>query len=194
MLMTRQTITSRIQNHKISKLIQNRKAARLKDGGANIQKLTPDCAPDIFEMYTNLSIQSRQARFNSDLSIFSDAFLQQLAKQTAELEPKDGFGFIAYDEETGRPIGVAQAVQTESRAAEFAITIVDDHQGQGLGTILFKKLVERAQADNLNLLEAIVSPDNRGMHMLLMKSGLPQTIDYMSNTMVYKLYINGRMC
>ena len=191
--MTRQTITSRIQNHKISKLIQNRKAIRLKNGAATIQRLEPAHEADIFEVYTNLSIESRQARFNSDLSIFSDQFLRQLAQQTAGLEPQAGFGFIAYDDESGRPIGVAQAVRTGESTAEFAITIADQYQGRGLGTIFLNKLVEQAKADGIHPLEAVVSPDNRGMHILLMKSGLPQTIDYMNNTMVYKLYLSGRL-
>lgn len=194
MLMTRQTITSRIQNHKISKYLQNRKSAYLKNGSATIQRLAPTHEADIFAVYTNLSIQSRQARFNSDLSIFSDVFLQQLSKQTAAVESQGGFGFIAYDEVSGKPIGLVQAVRTGEHTAEFAITIVDDYQGRGLGTILMTKLAQQAKAGRINILEAVVSPDNSGMHLLLMKSGLPQTIDYMNNTMLYKLYMGGRMC
>ncbi|MEM8858825.1 MAG: GNAT family N-acetyltransferase [Chloroflexota bacterium] len=192
--MTRQDLYARIQNYKISKLIRGSKTTQLKSGKVRIETLSAEHEADLFHIYSNLSRESCRARFNCDLSIFSDDFLVQLSKQSATLKPSDGYGLIAYDDQLNQPIAVAQYVKIGSHAAEFALTVADDYQGRGLGTLLLSKLVAQSKKEGLQYLEAAVSSDNRGMHLLLMKSGLAQTIDYLNGTMMYKLYLTGYIC
>ena len=57
--------------------------------------------------------------------------------------------------------------------AEVAFVVVDDCQGQGLGSALLRHLVAIARGAGLTQLEAEVLPENRPMLTVFEKSGLP---------------------
>jgi GNAT superfamily N-acetyltransferase len=57
--------------------------------------------------------------------------------------------------------------------AEVAFLIDDAHQGQGIGSRIFKHLVVIARASRIAQFEAEVLPSNEGMLRLFMHSGLP---------------------
>ena len=59
--------------------------------------------------------------------------------------------------------------------AEVAFTVVDQYQGQGIGTELMRHLVAIARDAGLEELVAEVLPDNVPMLKVLEKSGLPLT-------------------
>lgn len=79
-------------------------------------------------------------------------------------------------------VGIAQWI-SEARSSngeidddappEIAFQVRDDWQGEGLGSYLFQKLVERARALGLQNLKADVLGDNRGMNAIFKKSGVP---------------------
>ena len=64
---------------------------------------------------------------------------------------------------------------TRPGAAEVAFAIVDEFQGQGLGTALLRHLIAIARAGGLNELLASVLPDNRPMLTVFERSGLRVT-------------------
>ena len=74
-------------------------------------------------------------------------------------------------EETG--IGLARYVRIadEPGVAEFAITIVDEYQHQGLGRLLLERLIESAGEARLKILRGYVRPGNRAMLTLAKKFG-----------------------
>ncbi len=75
----------------------------------------------------------------------------------------------------GEVIGVARFVREEpaSSSAEVAVTVVDDWQGQGLGTLLLNRLSRRAREEGVETFTATALADNRAIIELL--EGLGQT-------------------
>jgi ribosomal protein S18 acetylase RimI-like enzyme len=48
----------------------------------------------------------------------------------------------------------------DARAAELAVTVLDDWQGRGLGPVLLDELTERARAAGIGQFTALVAADN----------------------------------
>ncbi len=74
-----------------------------------------------------------------------------------------------------RAVGVARLARdaTDPTAAEIAIALRDDYQGEGLGTLLFDLLLQVAMARGLKRLVAISLAENDAFRRLVRKSGLP---------------------
>lgn len=60
--------------------------------------------------------------------------------------------------------------------AEVAFLVADDHQGQGVGTLLLLELARRARAAGVRWFEAIVLPDNPAMVDVFTGAGFPCTV------------------
>jgi len=91
--------------------------------------------------------------------------------------------------EQRRPVGVGRFVRSHQQpnACEFAITIVDDFQGQGIGKALLKRLVDCARRLGIRQLEASVLPQNSRMTRLLHRSGLPLASSLQNGVLTYSL-------
>ncbi|WP_370609548.1 GNAT family N-acetyltransferase [Solemya velum gill symbiont] len=67
----------------------------------------------------------------------------------------------------GKEKGIAIAryviLHDEVGVAEFAITVLDDYQGQGIGYELIKKLIRSAKANDVNMLIGHIAPGNKRM-------------------------------
>ena len=70
-------------------------------------------------------------------------------------------------------MGVARFVRAtpESSVAEVAVTVADEWQGRGLGTLLLEELNERARAEGIERYTALVSGENRAGVALLQRLG-----------------------
>ncbi len=77
----------------------------------------------------------------------------------------------------GVGVGVARFVRLESggHRAEVAVAVVDDWQGQGLGTVLLDRLSERAREERVTTFTAAVLTDNRAIIDLLGSLGSTTT-------------------
>ncbi len=140
--------------------------ARLRDGSeVTIRKLTPRDAPVLAEAFERLSPQSRDLRFLSAKPRLSSNDLQYLTDVDGHLHEALG----AVDKATGRGVGVARFVRLDADApvAEVAVTVVDDWQRRGLGTLLLERLSERARAEGIERYTALVSGENRAIVGLL---------------------------
>jgi RimJ/RimL family protein N-acetyltransferase len=71
-----------------------------------------------------------------------------------------------------RIVGGGRYIVTVPGTAELAFAIVDEFQGQGLGTLLMRHLLALARNAGLKTLVAEVLPDNAGMLKVFAKSGL----------------------
>ncbi|NLX24279.1 MAG: GNAT family N-acetyltransferase [Phycisphaerae bacterium] len=70
-------------------------------------------------------------------------------------------------------VGVGRYLTEASKqSAEMAFVVRDDWQRKGLGTILFKRLVEIAQANGIRKFHAEVLAENSGMLKIFHRSGL----------------------
>jgi RimJ/RimL family protein N-acetyltransferase len=86
----------------------------------------------------------------------------------------DHIALVAVLEEDGRQVivGGARYILVRPGEAEVAFAIDDAHQGQGIGTILMRHLVDIARQAGLKELIADVLPENTAMLKVLAVSGL----------------------
>jgi GNAT superfamily N-acetyltransferase len=82
---------------------------------------------------------------------------------------------VAVAETDGRQaiIGGGRYIVTEPGRAEIAFAVIDDCQGQGLGSILMRHLGTLARGAGLHELVAEVLPENTPMLKVFEHSGLP---------------------
>ena len=144
----------------------------LRDGRRiEIRAQRPDDQDDIVSAVKRTSAQSLFRRFFTVKRHFSDrevAFFTNVdfVKQVA---------LVAVAEENGRPVivGGGRYVVLRPDRAEIAFTVIDQYQGQGLGTELMRHLVTIAREAGLEELVAEVLPDSAPMLKVFEKSGLP---------------------
>lgn len=74
-----------------------------------------------------------------------------------------------------RLVGVGRFVRGNSKSdhAEVAITVIDEFQGKGIGSLLLQRLIECAQALGVVQLEGSMFAQNIRMAKLLRKTRLP---------------------
>lgn len=110
--------------------------------------------------YQHLSTESKRLRFFHEKPELSDADLEYLTS----LDYDDHFAFAAFAaDEPGQPgVGVARYIrdQSDRTRAEVAVTVLDDYQQRGLGTLLFLLLVDRAVRQGISTFVSYVLWDN----------------------------------
>jgi GNAT superfamily N-acetyltransferase len=127
---------------------------------------------DLIRMgFAQLSDRSRQFRFLRAMPELAEDDLAFLAAPDGNSQEALG----ALDLTTDRPAPVALAryvvLPFRSGAAEVAITVVDSHQGRGLGSMLFGFLCWHARRRGLTCFVALVSEGNVAMRGLLTEIG-----------------------
>ncbi|HUB07669.1 MAG TPA: GNAT family N-acetyltransferase [Myxococcales bacterium] len=145
-----------------------REHARLADGrDVRLRMIKPEDKPLFVEALKRLSPASRYARFLSAKSSLSQGELRYLT----ELDGRDHFALGAL---TGlgrerRGLGVARFVRLhdEPDVADAAIVVTDDAQGQGLGRLLFLRLVAAARERGVDRFRCDVLAENDRMRALL---------------------------
>jgi RimJ/RimL family protein N-acetyltransferase len=117
------------------------------------------------EGFARLSERSRRMRFLGKKEGLSAGELRYYA----DVDHHDHEALVALDPAGGRVAGVARYVRDagDPQAAEIALTIADDWQGRGLGTVLLARLSDRARQEGIGRFTAVVSCDNVPMGMLL---------------------------
>jgi GNAT superfamily N-acetyltransferase len=104
---------------------------------------------------------------------------EAMARYLTEVDHHDHEAIIALDEETGEGIGVARYFRiTEHReTAELAVTVIDDWQGRGLGTLLVEVLSARARKESITTFTALILAGNRVMMDVLTSLGPVRIVD-----------------
>jgi len=144
----------------------------LRDGSTlAVRPIRADDEADLARFFTELSMESRVFRF-----FVAIANADALAKQMVTVDYATRYGLVAVAGAEGRIVGHAMYVATGPRKAELALAVADSYQGRGLGTILLGQLGEAAAAAGIDVLEAIVMPENHHMLKLLRESGFPITV------------------
>lgn len=126
-----------------------------------IRSITPDDRAELAQAYLRLSPQSRRLRFLSPPHQLTDAMLRYLTCV-------DGVNHAALvaiaEDERGQPgVGVARYVRLagDSDTAEVAVTVLDDHEGRGIGSLLLEMVLERALRHGIRRVRGYVAGDNR---------------------------------
>ena len=85
---------------------------------------------------------------------------------------------VALMEEAGRDtlVGAGRYVGIKPGKAEVAFTVIDSHQGQGIGAALLRHLIVVAREAGLQELIAEVLPENKAMLHVFQNCGLPVSL------------------
>jgi acetyl coenzyme A synthetase (ADP forming)-like protein len=76
----------------------------------------------------------------------------------------------------GRMIGGAQYIRTAGGRAEVSMSVTDEFQGRGIGSILIGQLAQAAVAQGITTFVADVLPENHAMINVFRSSGFPVSI------------------
>lgn len=136
------------------------------------RRIRPDDKTKLAAGFERLSEESRYRRFFRLLDHLSDEQLTYLT----EVDFQDHFAWIAeLPDEADRP-GVAVArwirIANEPEVAESAITVVDDYQGQGLGSTLLWLLALSAIEQGVKALRVWVQGENVAVLNMLADFGV----------------------
>lgn len=140
----------------------------LRDGSpVLVRRIRPDDGPRLEEGLTRLSPLSRYRRFHALVERLSTKHLAYLTR----VDGQDHMAWIAVDPlEPRQPaLGVARCIRSaeDPAVAEVAVTVVDSHQGRGLGTLLLALLAAWAREHAITTFRALVLRDNEPMLELL---------------------------
>lgn len=141
----------------------------LRDGSTVvIRPVESGDAPLLADGFARLSARSRRSRFLRDKNSLTESELRFLT--CVDHRDHEALGALSPD---GRGVGVARYIRDaeEPRAAEVAVTVVDEWQGRGLGTKLLSLLCERARAEGIYWLTAMVASDNLVSSRLVRNAG-----------------------
>jgi len=125
-----------------------RELARLRDGSTVLLRAVDRTDKDLLRSgFARLSPRSRYLRFLSPKSQISDEELEELVCLDGVNRLALGARAILPDGQEGEGLGVARFARLPDRpaAAEAAVTVIDEAQGKGLGTLLLQRLVCAAQ-------------------------------------------------
>jgi GNAT superfamily N-acetyltransferase len=113
----------------------------------------------LLRRFERLSPESRYRRFLAPMPEMTEATVRYLT----EIDHHKHEAMIALDEQTGEEMGVARYVRDPDHpdVAEVAVTVIDDWQGRGLGTLLLEVISARARAEGITRFTALMLATNR---------------------------------
>jgi RimJ/RimL family protein N-acetyltransferase len=143
----------------------------LRDGRpVKIRALKPEDRADLLAAIDRTSAQSLYRRFFAVKRGFSET------EETffLNIDFADHVALVAVVDEEGRQtiVGGGRYVVLEPGRAEVAFVVIDQYQGQGVGSALMQHLAAIARGAGLQELVAEVLPDNTSMLKVFEKSGL----------------------
>ena len=140
----------------------------LRDGtSVRIRPIVPQDKALLVEGFRRLSPESRYRRFMAAIEELTEDQLRYLT----EIDYIDHFAWLALDlDAAGHPgVGVSRYVRVpeEPEVAEAAVTVVDDYQGRGLGTLLLEALGAVALENGITRFRGYALEDNRPIREML---------------------------
>lgn len=133
----------------------------LRDGSSvRIRQGCPEDRDLLVRGFERLSPESRYRRFLMPMVALSEEQIRQLT----DVDHHDHEAIVALDEH-GEGIGVARYVRDPDRpdVAELAVTVIDDWQGRGLGTLLLEVITARAREEGIGTFTALMLATNEDM-------------------------------
>ena len=139
---------------------------------AAIRPLGVGDGPVIAATFEALGPESRYRRFLQPVSQLNERTLSFLL----DVDHHDREALVAEDVGTGKPLAVARFGRSrdDPAAAELAVAVVDDAQGNGLGSAITHRLVDRAREEGITRFTALILIDNRASLALIHELGVPK--------------------
>jgi GNAT superfamily N-acetyltransferase len=111
-------------------------------------------------VFDRLGPRSRLLRFGGAKNVLLPGELEQLARVDGDHQVL--VAWLAH-----QPVGIARLVRDDS-VADVAFAVIDELQGNGVGTVLAHRLAEDARAAGIETLRATMSAEN-GASLALLK-------------------------
>jgi len=143
---------------------------QMRDGRAvEIRALRPDDKDDMLAAVGRTGTQSLQRRF----FVVKRGFSEKEIAFFMNIDFANHVALVALADEGERKviIGGGRYIITEPGEAEIAFVVIDDYQGQGIGTLLMRHLAVIALKAGLKALIADVLPENAAMRKVFGKFG-----------------------
>lgn len=136
----------------------------LRDGTrVEVRRIRPEDRERLAEGWDELSKESRYMRFQQVVKHLSDEQLRYFT----EVDHQDHIAWVAIDEDQPDVPGAGVArfirIADEPTIAEAAITVADEYQGRGLGTVLLGQLVADARSKGVETFRNYVLAENEAM-------------------------------
>ena len=155
--------------------------ATLRDGSrVKVRPVRRSDAGLLCRGFERLSEESRYRRFLCSMPELSESMVRYLT----DVDHHDHEAVVALDPGTGEGVGVARYVRdsAEPTRAEAAVTVIDDWQGRGLGTLLLELMAVRAREEGINRFTALMLASNDEMMELLESLGPVRVVDREAGT------------
>jgi RimJ/RimL family protein N-acetyltransferase len=154
-----------------------------------LRPLGPADADELRAGFERLSAESRYRRFFSPLSRLPDALVDRLTATDGDNHVALVAETIPLYDEPPEPLGVVRYVRDAERrdAAEVAVTVIDEMQGKGLGTVLLDTLVRLAREHGIRILTAQVLAGNVAMQALLRRAGDVRAVRNEQGVLAYEI-------
>jgi GNAT superfamily N-acetyltransferase len=145
-----------------------------------LRPIRPSDRDLLLDGFERLSPQSRYRRFLAPMDDLSEPLLRYLT----EVDHHDHEAIGAIDPASGHGISIARFIRQADRpdAAEAAVTVADDWQRRGLGTLLLGALADRARAEGIRVFTAVVLAANAEMLDVLEHVGRLRIVDRQAGT------------
>lgn len=149
---------------------------------------TPADTPHMVEAFARLSPESVRARFLRPMPRLTERDIAHLSA----VDQVDHFAWVAFDG-NGEGVGVARYIRDSTRPnrAEAAVTVVDEYQKRGIGSILVQLLMDTAVGNGIEEFVAYVGNDNTPMTRGLEHAGaVAEEHDEYATTFVVRLPVD----
>lgn len=144
----------------------------LRDGTrVRLRPILPEDKALLAAGFERMSPESRYRRFMAPIKELDEDLLGFLT----EIDYQDHFAWIAIGlhEPEAPGLGVARYVRVphEDQVAEAAVTVIDEYQGRGLGTLLLEALGAVALENGIRRFRGYALEENRPLRELLLALG-----------------------
>ena len=153
-----------------------------------LRAIRPGDSEGLQSMVKAMSDEARYFRFMHAINALSPAMLAQFTK----LDYDRQIAFVAVTEDDAIAGVSRYTIDRTRQSGEFAVTVAQDWQGQGLATFLMNLLAEHARSRDLSELHGDVLTSNGGMRHLMDKLGYlpsPSPIDH--DVLTYTLTLDA---
>lgn len=155
---------ARYPDHRVADVV-------LRDGSTvRIRPARPEDEGLVEDFLIDLSPESRQLRFWT-----SSIDVKEIATKAVDVDYSDHLTLIAVAG-PNKMIGGAQYQRLDEGRAEVSISIADEMQGKGLGSILIAQIAQAASEAGIPTLVAEVLPENHRMIHVFRDSGFDPSI------------------
>jgi len=145
----------------------------LRDGSTvRIRPARPDDLARVQDYLLGLSPETRRLRFWTVA-----VNIGELAEKIVDVDYRDHLTLLVLrGGDEGTMIGGAQYSRMDEGRAEIGMSVADDWQGKGIGSILLGQLAQAAGERGVTIFVAEVLPENHGMIGVFRESGFPLSI------------------